>query len=102
MKPFLKWAGNKHRVIHHIKNVLPVGKRLVEPFVGSGAVFLNTHFSEYLLADSNQDLITLYRTLQTEGKVFIDLCQTFFKAENNYKNIFCEFKYFFVNSNIFL
>ena len=42
MKPFLKWAGNKYQIVHRIKEILPAGKRLIEPFVGSGALFLNT------------------------------------------------------------
>ncbi|HWQ76130.1 MAG TPA: DNA adenine methylase, partial [Syntrophomonas sp.] len=47
MRPFLKWPGNKYRIIEAIKGRLPVGKRLVEPFVGSGAVFLNTDYERY-------------------------------------------------------
>ena len=37
-RPFLKWAGNKYQILEHILAVLPNGKRLIEPFVGSGAV----------------------------------------------------------------
>jgi DNA adenine methylase len=39
MKPFLKWAGGKYRLIDRIQSALPAGNRLIEPFVGSGAVF---------------------------------------------------------------
>ena len=38
MKPFLKWAGNKFQIVEQIRKILPMGKRLIEPFVGSGAV----------------------------------------------------------------
>ena len=48
-KPFLKWAGNKFRIIDTIRTMLPQGQRLVEPFAGSGAVFLNTDYDQYLL-----------------------------------------------------
>ena len=41
MKPFLKWAGGKYKIIDKVKAKLPKGCRLVEPFVGSGAVFMN-------------------------------------------------------------
>ena len=41
MKPFLKWAGGKYRVLPQIEKILPHGNRLIEPFVGSGAVFLS-------------------------------------------------------------
>ena len=39
MKPFLKWAGGKYRLVELIKSTLPEGDRLIEPFVGSGAIF---------------------------------------------------------------
>lgn len=53
-KPFLKWAGNKFRIIETIRTMLPQGSRLVEPFAGSGAVFLNTDYERYLLADRDR------------------------------------------------
>lgn len=83
MKPFLKWAGNKYQIIERIKAVLPQGNRLIEPFLGSGAVFLNTDFPEYILNDKNRDLIQLYRHLQKEGQKFIAYCQEFFVPGNN-------------------
>lgn len=83
MRPFLKWAGGKYRLIERIKTVLPEGRRLVEPFIGSGAVFLNTSYPAYLLADSNRDLIVLYTILQQDGPSFIDDCRAFFTAANN-------------------
>lgn len=83
MKPFLKWAGNKYRIIKLIREKLPPGRRLIEPFVGSGAVFLNTDYPAYLLCDGNRDLINLYRQLQKEGPAFVEYCRSFFVPENN-------------------
>lgn len=83
MRPFLKWAGGKMRIIERIKAVLPQGERLVEPFVGSGALFLNVEFSAYLLADANRDLINCYRQLQRGGLSFIDACAAYFTSPNN-------------------
>lgn len=88
VRPFLKWAGNKVRILHHIKAILPPGNRLIEPFVGSGAVFANTGYARYLLADANADLIALYRHLQEEGHVFIDYCRSFFTPDNNTNDAF--------------
>jgi len=88
VRPFLKWAGNKVRILHQIKAVLPSGKRLIEPFVGSGAVFANTDYARYLLADANPDLIALYRHLQEEGPVFIDYCRSFFTPDNNASDVY--------------
>lgn len=83
VRPFLKWAGNKYRILAQIKAALPPGRRLIEPFVGSGAVFANTDYARYLLADVNPDLIALYRHLQDEGPRFIEYCRSYFTAENN-------------------
>lgn len=88
MKPFLKWAGNKYQIIERVLAKLPPGNRLIEPFVGSGAVFLNTDYPRYLLADSNQDLISLYQYLQAEGDKFIQDCSEFFIPENNENKAF--------------
>ena len=88
MKPFLKWAGNKYRIIEHIKKVLPKGKRLVEPFVGAAAVFLNTDYDSYLLTDNNADLIQLFQVLQREGPAFIEFARAFFTPESNQEAIY--------------
>jgi DNA adenine methylase len=85
VRPFLKWAGNKYRVLHEVKNHLPQGERLIEPFVGSGAVFLNTDYPSYLLCDANPDLIDVYNYLKRKGKNFIADCRALFDDRHNTK-----------------
>ncbi|MEJ2435177.1 MAG: Dam family site-specific DNA-(adenine-N6)-methyltransferase [Pseudolabrys sp.] len=82
LRPFLKWAGNKYRIIERILGMLPPGGRLIEPFAGSAAVFLNSDYERYLLADTNADLINLYKILKHEGTAFIDECAPLFTARN--------------------
>lgn len=82
-KPFLKWAGSKFRCIDTIVTALPKAERLIEPFTGSGAVFINTAYNQYLLAEQNQDLVSLFRYIQEEGALFIDDCEQFFSERNN-------------------
>lgn len=82
-RPFLKWVGGKQKILHHILPHLPKGERLVEPFAGGGAIFLNTDYSQYLLADVNPDLISLYKTLQKYGENFIDQVSEYFKPHYN-------------------
>jgi DNA adenine methylase len=84
-RPFLKWPGGKYRLISRIKDVLGNGQRLIEPFTGSAAVFLNTNYQKYLLSDSNPDLINLYQQLSKEGPAFIRYCGTFFNRSFNNK-----------------
>ena len=83
IRPFLKWAGNKFRLITAIQDRLPSGQRLIEPFTGSGAVFLNTEYPYYLLNDINPDLIFLYKTLQKRGKKFVTEVKALFTPESN-------------------
>lgn len=82
-KPFLKWAGGKYRCLQHILSSFPKANRLIEPFVGSGVIFMNTDYRQYFLADTNADLISLFQQVQTEGESFIRACETFFSVENN-------------------
>ncbi|MBX3012363.1 MAG: Dam family site-specific DNA-(adenine-N6)-methyltransferase [Caldilineaceae bacterium] len=88
MKPFLKWAGGKLRIVDRIKAVLPPGQRLLEPFVGSGALFLNTDYAAYHLADVNADLINLYQQLQQGGQAFIEACRPWFTPAHNEESTF--------------
>jgi len=82
-KPFLKWAGNKFSLLNKIKAVLPAGGRLVEPFVGTGAVFLNTEYKKYWINDLNTDLITLYKVLAENPQKFIRFAEKIFTPEDN-------------------
>ncbi|EFC8200089.1 DNA methyltransferase, partial [Escherichia coli] len=56
-RSIFKWAGGKFGVLEQIFRYLPEGKRLIEPFVGGGAVFMNAGYQENLLNDVNADLI---------------------------------------------
>jgi DNA adenine methylase len=88
LRPFLKWAGNKFRIIERIAERLPAGRRLVEPFVGSGALFLNTDYEEYLLSDANRDLFELYTRLRDDGEAFIENARHYFSDEYNNEESF--------------
>lgn len=81
--PFLKWAGGKRKQVSYLSRKLPAGQRLVEPFVGAGAVFMGTDYDAYLLADTNQDLIDLYHILISDGQNFVRYARHFFNAHNS-------------------
>ncbi|MGL4650769.1 MAG: Dam family site-specific DNA-(adenine-N6)-methyltransferase [Caldilineaceae bacterium] len=83
MKPFLKWAGGKQRLTPRILSLLPAGERLIEPFVGSAALFLASGHRLALLGDTNRDLIAVYQALQQEGEAFVEACRSLFTPEAN-------------------
>lgn len=92
LKPFLKWAGGKYRIVHRIREQLPPGHRLVEPFVGSGAVFLNLDYPGYLLCDNNADLINLFQVLKEEGETFVKYCRDYFTPASNLEEEYYRFR----------
>ena len=70
--PFIKWAGGKTRLIGEIEKVignkLDGKKTYIEPFVGSGAVFLSMiekhDFERIIINDLNSSLIGAYVHIQ--------------------------------------
>ncbi|MEZ9198862.1 Dam family site-specific DNA-(adenine-N6)-methyltransferase [Shewanella sp. 10N.286.54.B9] len=87
-RAFLKWAGGKFKLIEALKEHLPQGERLVEPFVGAGSVFLNTDYDHYLLCDINQDLINLYKIVQSDPEKYIKAAKALFVPEMNQKEAY--------------
>ncbi|HDX1382603.1 TPA: Dam family site-specific DNA-(adenine-N6)-methyltransferase [Escherichia coli] len=81
-RSIFKWAGGKFGVLEQIFRYLPEGKRLIEPFVGGGAVFMNAGYQDNLLNDVNADLINFYKTLQREEHSLITLAHRFFLDYN--------------------
>ncbi len=87
-RAFLKWAGGKYGLVEDIQRHLPPARKLVEPFVGAGSVFLNTDYDHYLLADINPDLINLYNLLKERPEEYISEAKRWFVAENNRKEAY--------------
>ena len=59
-RPFLKWAGGKHRVVDELLDIVSTnpplsmnwevktGQRYHEPFLGSGAMFFGLHSNGFI------------------------------------------------------
>ncbi len=67
--PFLKWAGGKRRLAQHLATLCPDRmERYVEPFLGSGALFLHLAQARQdfpaLLSDSNEELVNTYKCVR--------------------------------------
>jgi len=62
--PVLKWAGGKRQLIKNIESHLPKKyNRYIEPFVGGGALYFHLGNTNSIIADSNQELINMYKTV---------------------------------------
>ena len=98
-RAFLKWAGGKYSLVEEIERHLPPARKLVEPFVGAGSVFLNTDFEQYLLADINPDLINLYNILKDNPERYVRDSKALFTPEYNQKGAYLEIREAFNNTD---
>lgn len=71
VRPVLKWAGGKRQLLPALRRFYPdTFDRYIEPFVGSGAVFLDLYNGgrlarrRVLLSDVNADVIGCYRAIR--------------------------------------
>lgn len=93
IKPPLKWAGNKFRVLHHLLPLIETPTRYCEPFGGSLSVALNVKADEYVLNDVNKDLVAIYQSLvNPNDDSFIKYCEELFTSENNTKESYLELR----------
>lgn len=92
MKPFLKWAGGKRRVVPYLEPHLcgRPPKRLVEPFMGSAAVCLALHeeMKGFVLNDANADLVNVFEHLRDEPETFIEATEACFTPDTNTEDRF--------------
>lgn len=63
LKPFLRWAGGKSRFISHLTKYFPQDfkeRLFIEPFLGTGSMFLAVKPNKAILSDINGDLINCF------------------------------------------
>lgn len=66
-KPLLKWAGGKTQLLGEIIPKMPKKYgRYIEPFFGGGAIFFAARPMNGIIADSNPELVNLYRTVAAD------------------------------------
>lgn len=89
-KPFLKWAGNKFRIIDRVDGIIEEYRgdrsKYIEPFGGSGAVIVNagrrfTGLKTY--AEFNPELVDLMRAIKEELPALIKETKALFVRKNN-------------------
>ena len=63
-KPVLKWAGGKTQMLGDLLPKVPASYgRYIEPFFGGGAMFFALQPENAIIADSNPELINMYRQI---------------------------------------
>lgn len=68
MKPFLRWAGGKSRIVPLLTKFVPQEKygQYWEPFLGAAALFFSLSPEKACLSDSNYDLIMCYEYIKSQ------------------------------------
>jgi DNA adenine methylase len=71
-KPLLKWAGGKTQLLSELLPKIPKKYgRYIEPFFGGGALFFALAPEQGIIADSNPELINLYRTVAENASAVV-------------------------------
>lgn len=81
-RPLLKWAGGKTQMLNDILPKIPTSYgRYIEPFFGGGALFFALNPSDGIIADSNPELINMYRQVAEHVEDVITYLQTYSNTE---------------------
>lgn len=84
-RPILKWAGGKSQMLTDLLPRIPKKYgRFIEPFFGGGALFFALRPENAIIADSNPELINLYRTVASD----VDSVISCLKRHKNDENWF--------------
>lgn len=93
MRPFLRWAGGK-RWLADSKNLqLDKTKRLIEPFVGGGALFFAHDWRAAILSDTNKFLINAYVHMKNDHSLL-------FESVTNNFNLHTSERYYEIRSRL--
>ena len=87
-EPILKWAGGKRQLLPDLLPLVPNYRgKYIEPFFGGGALFFALSPEKAVLADCNEELIAMYKTIRRKNRMVIErLCQ-FHNSEEEYYRI---------------
>lgn len=81
MKTFVRRHGNKSRYLKSLLSHIPSSfGRYVEPFVGSGALFLALQPQRWILNDINQDIINIWTCVSSQTSLVMRRIKDFGKG----------------------
>ncbi len=84
-KPLLKWAGGKTQLLSELLPKAPKKYgRYIEPFFGGGALFFALNPERAIVADSNPELINLYRMVAEKAAAVLKQLSLFENTEERF------------------
>ena len=82
MKTFIRRPGNKTKQLKHIIPLIPeFTGTYIEPFLGTGAIYLNLLPKKAILNNFNTDIINIWKLVKDDPEYII-------KEINKFKKIF--------------
>lgn len=87
-KPLLKWAGGKGQLLAELDTRVPrqYGK-YIEPFLGGGALFFHLSPERAVIADSNPEIINLYRRVAEDVNAVINALAKYTNNEKMFYSV---------------
>ena len=92
LRPVLKWAGGKSRLLPSLLPLLPNDRRVVLPFVGAGSVFLATDYPSYILNDASPELVAFWVALKERPRQFVRDASRLFCDANHSQSRYLELR----------
>lgn len=87
LKPIIKWQGGKTQLLPELASRLPKNyNTYFEPFAGGLALLLYLQPEHAIVNDYNNELINLYKVVQSESK-FKDLLEALHKYNDDYNQL---------------
>ncbi|MGN0394396.1 MAG: Dam family site-specific DNA-(adenine-N6)-methyltransferase, partial [Coprococcus sp.] len=87
-KPILKWAGGKTQMLKELLPKVPTSYgRYIEPFLGGGAVFFALNPDTAVIADSNPELINMYKQVAENVDEVISYLQRYENTQEMFYSV---------------
>lgn len=87
-KPILKWAGGKTQMLGDLLPKVPAAYgRYIEPFIGGGAMFFALNPNDAVIADSNPELINMYKQVADNVDAVISYLQKYENTEEMFYSV---------------
>ena len=87
-KPILKWAGGKTQMLRYLLPKVPASYgRYIEPFIGGGAMFFALNPNDAVIADSNPELINMYKQVADHVDEVIFYLQQYKNTQEMFYNV---------------
>lgn len=87
-KPVLKWAGGKKQMLNDLLPKVPSSYgRYIEPFFGGGAMFFALQPQNAIIADSNPELINMYRQIADHVEDVVSFLKKYENSEEAFYSV---------------